>query len=180
MSTFRNVSPGTLFIQGFLRDGAGTLGVGATKYVNAGETFDGSNYYYRFTREGMIANGIDAVRADQEAILVRTVDDGIPFSDSAGNVPNNPRVYHVNLAAGNSQILDFSTDLGGPAIFMNLDTTEDIYVYLNGNLNARVDVGAGNSLSFAAGEILLSSVTISNTVSGAGPAVIQVIVANIA
>ena len=62
MSTFQNISNGVLYVQGFLRQGDGTLGVGAQVYVESGETFTGSNYYKRFTYAGMIADGIDITR----------------------------------------------------------------------------------------------------------------------
>ena len=180
MSTFQNVSGGTLWIQGFLRNGEnGTMGVGAETYVSPGSTFTGSNYFKRFTYTGMIAVGMSAERAADEAILLVTVDDGLPFTDTAINVPNNPKVYHETIAAGASVILDFETDLGGPALFTTLETDEAVSVYLNGATNARVDVAANSTVSLNVNELLLDSITISNLISGSSPATVQVIAANI-
>jgi len=177
MSTFRNISNGVLYVQGFLRQGDGTLGVGAQVYIDAGETFSGSNYYKRFTYDGMIANGVDATVAANEAILLVTVDDGLPFSETL-TAPNNPRVYHTVVVGGAAQELDFVTDLGGPAEFMTVETDGDLSIYLNGDTDARIDIDANSSYSFAYGELLINTLTITNRTSGGGTTNVQTIVAN--
>lgn len=176
MSTFRNITNGTLYIQGYLRSDAGALGVGAQSYVAPGATFTGSNYFKRFTYAGLIAAGVEARVAAQEAILEITVDDGGVFSNNI-SAPNTPRVYHSTLTAGQSATLNFTTDLGAPAEFLNLETDSFVYVTINGNSNAVVYVDANSSLSFSARELLIDQITIANTSSGATTATIQTIVA---
>ena len=177
MSTFRNIANGVLYVQGFLRQGDGTLGVGAQVYIEPNETFVGSNYYKRFTYDGMIADGVDATVAANEAILVTTVDDGLPFSETL-TAPNNPRVYHTTVTGGAAEELDFLTDLGGPAEFMTVETDGDLSVYLNGDTDARIDIDASSSYSFTNGELLINTITITNRTSGAGSTTVQTIVAN--
>ena len=180
MSTYLNLSNGALWIQGILRNGEdGAIGAGAMKEVKKGDSFTGSNYYDRFTYAGMISSGIDAVRAAEEAILLKTVDDGIPFSEEFSDTPNNPLVYHESIHAGTSAILDFETDLGSPALFMTIETNHDISVYLNGLSDARLDISANTSFGFQRGELLVSTITISNTSSGASTATVQVIVGTV-
>ena len=177
MSTFTNISNGVLYVQGFLRKGDGTLGVGAQVYIEQGESFSGSNYYKRFTYAGMVANGVDETVARSEAILETTVDDGLAFNESVAG-PNNPRVYLNDIAPASERLYDFQTDLGGPAEFCSIESDEDVHVYLNTNANARYTLAAGGSITFNAGELLLNNITIANAVSGASNATVQVIVAN--
>ncbi len=177
MSTFKNISNGALYIQGFLRQGDGTLGVGAQVYIEPGETFDGSNYYKRFTYTGMIESGISQSMAKNEAVLSIEVDDGLPFSENL-SAPNNPRVYHVEVEDETPEELDFLSDLGGSAEFMTIETDGDISVYINGNDNARIDISANSQYSFTYGELLIDSVIITNRTSGSSTSDVQVIVAN--
>jgi len=177
MSTFTNISNGVLYVQGFLRQGDGTLGVGAQVYIEQGGSFTGSNYYKRFTYDGMIANGVSAAIAQADAILETTVDDGLAFSESVAG-PNNPRVYNSGIGVGGEVLFDFQTDLGGPAEFCSIESDEDVHVWLNTNADSKYTLAAAGSITFNAGELLLNNVTISNSVSGAGPAVVQIIVAN--
>ena len=177
MSTFQNISNGVLYVQGFLRQGDGTLGVGAQVYVEIGGTFTGSNYYKRFTYVGMIADGVTETIAANEAILLTTVDDGLPFSDHL-LAPNNPLVYHSTVTGAGSVELDFATDLGSPAEFMTIETDGNISVFLNGETDARIDIDADSSYSFANGELIINSVTITNQSSGQTTSTIQTIVAN--
>ena len=178
MSTFRNISQGTLYIQGYLRSGDGAMGVGATSYLDPAATFTGSNYYDRFTYLGMIADGVTATDAALNAILLKTIDDGNPFTDTAIDVPNNPLVYNETILASAHTTLDFNADLGGPAMFMSLETDAALSVELNGKTDAIVAVETDSTLNFAVGELLLNQVKITNNNSGAS-ASIQVIVANI-
>lgn len=175
MSTFKNISPGVLYLQGYLRQANGVLGSGAVSYIAIGETFTGSNYYKRFTYDGLIAAGYTSAVAAEEAILEVVTDDGSVFSDSAATA-TVPYVYHESLTAGSSAVLNFATDLGGPAYFMTLESDQDIYCYLNGSATARINVEGGSQVSFSNGELLLNSITIANTISGASTATVQVIV----
>lgn len=177
MSTFKNISNGALYIQGFLRQGDGTLGVGAQVYIEPGETFDGSNYYKRFTYDGMIASGVSSTMAANESILSLIADDGLPFSDITG-APNNPRVYHPVIVDDSSWELDFVSDLGGSAEFMTVETDGDISVYLNGNENSRIDIDANSLYSFAYGELIIDSIIVTNRTSGSASTNVQIIVAN--
>ena len=120
MSVFKNISSGILYVQGFLREGDGTLGAGAIKYINPSETFTGSNYYKRFTYQVLIDSGVEESRAADEAILELITDDGLPFSENFTNIPNYPKVYHELIGAGDSVKLDFFKDLNGPALFMTI------------------------------------------------------------
>ena len=182
MSVFRNIAKESAYITGFLRYGDGNIGPGAQVILQKDEEFSGSNYFKRYTYQGMLNNGVDPTVAAEEAFLEIVTDDGIPFDLSAGNVPNNPRVYNSTILYGSEVLLDFETDLGGPALFTTIEVTgEDIYVYLNDSDDARVTVAAGSSLSFSSGELLLSSVRLANIISGASStAMVQTIVASIA
>lgn len=181
MSTFRNITQSLLVVQGYLRGCGGTLGVGAQKYIEPNEEFTGSNYYKRFTYDGLISNGYSADLAAENAILELVTDDGTPFSDSAVNSPNNPRVYYETLSPGEELELDFETDLGGPAMFFQMDTSENIYVYLNNNADARLYVSSAATQIFNNGELLLSKVTLDYTEADSGDpdVVVQIVVANI-
>jgi hypothetical protein len=180
MSVFRNIATSQCYITGFLRYGDGTVGPGASVVLEKDEEFSGSNYFKRFTYSGMISAGLDATTAANEAFLALVTDDGVPFDLAAGNTPNNPIVYNSTIAVGNDELFDFTTDLGGPALFTTIEVNdEDVYVYLNDSATARVTVTAGTTLSFANGELLLSSIRIGNTISGASSsAVVQIISAN--
>lgn len=181
MSVFRNIAKEQVVVQGFLRSGTGIVGPGAQVTLQKDEEFTGSNYFKRFTYQGMIDAGIDASVAAQEAFLVVVTDDGSAFELSNSNVPNNPRVYNDVIAFGDDQLFDFETDLGGPALFTSIEVSnEDVYVYLNDSSTARVTLAAGSTLTFSAGELLLSSVRISNIISGGSlNAVVQIIVSNV-
>ncbi len=177
MSTFTNISNGVLYIQGFLRQGDGTLGIGAQVYIEQGESFTGSNYYKRFTYAGMIANGVSEAVAGADSILITTVDDGLAFSETVTG-PNNPRVYNNDIAPASERLYDFIADLGGPAEFCTIESDEDVHVFLNTNANAKYTLAAGTSITFNAGELLLNNITVANAVSGAANAVVQIIAAN--
>lgn len=179
MSIFKNISNGHLYIQGFSKQGDGTLGLGSIRYLEKDEEFSGSNYYDRFTYAGLLAAGVDEEVAREEAVLEKIQNDGLAFSEIALNVPNNPKVYHVAIAPGGEQIFNFVEDLSGPAQFMTLETSENVSVYLNGNSDARIDVEANSSIAFSNNELLLNSIKVTNEISGAGIATLQIIVANV-
>jgi hypothetical protein len=183
MSVFRNItgSNNQVYVQGFLRLANGAIGQGAIKFLDSNDTFEGSNYFKRFTRDGMIEAGVDELVANEEALLEVVTDDGTAFDENAVNVPNNPRVFNEVIPVGDDVLIDFEDELGGPALFTTISVSgEDIYVYLNDSSDARVTVEDGTSLSFSAGELLLNSVRLSNTISGASStATVQIISANI-
>lgn len=168
MSTFRNISPGQTYVTGFLRTAHGAIGSGAQYFLEQGEEFEGSNYFKRYTYDGMIAAGVDAATAAEEAILEVVVDDGIPFDDAAADILNYVKVFNEIITVGNNVLIDFQDELGGPSYLTMIEISgEDVYVYLNDSSDARLTVVAGSTVSFSNGELLLSSIRIANTISGA-------------
>lgn len=181
MSVFRNITNGVLYVQGFLRQGDGTLGPGAISYVESGATFEASNYYKRFTVAGLVAAGVSSDQAAEQALFSVVTDDGLAFSDTS-SAPTSPKVYHETVTPGNSNLITFtdSSELNGPAYFLTVSTDNPVSVYLNDSTDARYDLGSSESLTFSNGELLLNSIRLALASSGASTATVQVIAATIA
>jgi hypothetical protein len=121
------------------------------RLLKDGETFTDCNYWKKFTAE---------VVGDEYAFIEVVTDDGSIYSDVAAE-----NVYSVGgsltLTTNYSDsIVDFVVDHGGPARFLmiqNLDEEIVINGELNGDSNVIFAVGAGETMMFNQGDLIITT-----------------------
>jgi hypothetical protein len=121
------------------------------RLLKDGETFTDCNYWKKFTAE---------VVGDEYAFIEVVTDDGSIYSDVAAE-----NVYSVGgsltLTTNYSDsIVDFVVDHGGPARFLmvqNLDEAIVINGELNGDSNVIFAVGAGETMMFNQGDLIITT-----------------------
>lgn len=121
------------------------------RLLKDGEEFTDCNYWKRFTAE---------VVGEEYAFIEVITDDGSIYSDVAEE--NTFTVgATVELTTNFADtVIDFVNDHGGPARFVmiqNLDGSIAITGELNGNTNITFAVGAGETMMFNQGDIVITS-----------------------
>ncbi len=136
-----------------------------------GAVFDDVNYWKRYA--------YPQVPLD-EAIIEVVTDDGIEWLDDRQT--NFPRVYDITAAGGSAfstNIADILSTTGGYAVFAqitNKSTTQDVTLRLNKDDSAIIDLPAGSTQSFQAGDVSISTIEIGNDAVGAVDAEVQILV----
>lgn len=125
---------------------------GKHRLLSDGDTFTDCNYWKRFTTE---------VMGEEFAFIEVISDDGSIYSDipdentfSVGETLTLTTDYEDN-------IVDFVTDYGSPARFLmiqNLDESLAIRGELNGDSNITFLVGAGETMMFNQGDMVITSI----------------------
>jgi len=121
------------------------------RLLKDGEQFTDCNYWKRFTAE---------VIGEEYAFIEVVTDDGSIYSD----VPEE-NTFSVGATVTLSTdyadtVIDFVTDYGGPARFLmvqNLDDTDAISGELNSDTNITFTVGAGETMMFNQGDMVITS-----------------------
>ena len=165
MSSFKNISGGTLFLQG-----PGSWVFTADK----DETVESCNYFKRFTAEG------GATEAAGTLLLELVSDDGSEWSRHA--IPNNTYIWHSTVSAGTSydaNVCHLATLLGGdPAEFCQIYTSAACKCKINGNADSILNLKADSYQVFNVNELLVSTLAFDATGSGATDVVVEVMGAN--
>jgi hypothetical protein len=136
-----------------------------------GVTFQDCNYYKRFCYPQVSL---------EDAILTLVTDDGSVYSDVASE-NTFPKSYSKNVFQGTvfaQNQFDILTDTGGYATFVqitNFAAATDVSVRSNGVTDAVVTVEHASTQVFNAGDLQISLIEVANNLSGATPALIEVI-----
>lgn len=135
-----------------------------------GEVFTDCNYWKRFAHPSLPL---------EEAFIEVLEDDGTVYSDRV--VDNTyPKVYDIVAAPGSgfgSNRADIAADSGSFALFAqitNKSESESVRIRLNGLNSAVMDLGAGNTQVFNAGEVTIGAIEVQNQGSEAVP--VQIVV----
>jgi hypothetical protein len=127
------------------------------RVLKDGETFRDSNYWKRFAYPQVPL---------EEAFIEVLEDDGIQYLDHESN--NYPKVYNLSAAANSdfqNNKANIFEETGGYAYFTqitNRSDSESIKVRLNKSTDAIFDLSAGNTQTFDAGDVSISSIEIKN------------------
>lgn len=135
-----------------------------------GQTFSDCNYWKRFA-----SDQIDAEHAFIEVVT----DDGSVYSDIASE-NTFPKVYDMAITQGTAftdNVIDILSDTGGHAVFVQIANqgTAAVRVRVNGTADAIFDLGASETQVFNAGDLSVTKLEFINSVSGGGPADVQVL-----
>jgi len=127
------------------------------RILKDGDTFRDCNYWKRFAYPQVSL---------EEAFIEVLEDDGIQYLDHGTN--NYPKVYNIT-AEENSDFQDNKADIlgdaGGYAYFTqitNKNDSQSIKIRLNGSTEAVLDLPAGHTQTFDAGDVSISSIEIKN------------------
>jgi hypothetical protein len=130
---------------------------GKYRLLSDGDTFTDCNYWKKFTTE---------VMGEEFAFIEVLSDDGSIYSDipeentfSVGQTLTLTTNYADN-------VVDFVTDHGAPARFLmiqNLDESIAIFGELNGDTNITFAVGAGETMMFNQGDMVITSIRLKST-----------------
>jgi cation diffusion facilitator CzcD-associated flavoprotein CzcO len=136
-----------------------------------GDQFTDCNYWKRFA--------YPQVPLEQAFIEVVT-DDGSVYSD-VSEENTFPKVYDLTVNNGttfSANVVDILGDTGGFAVFVQIanNGATAVKVRLNGVANAVFDLGASETQVFNHGDLSISKLEFSNTVSGGGNSAVQVLV----
>lgn len=135
-----------------------------------GEVFTDCNYWKRFAHPNLPL---------EEAFIEVVEDDGTIYSDRVAD-NTYPRVYDMVVAPGSgfsSNKADIAGDSGSFALFAQITNKSEsgsVRVRLNGLDSAVIDLGAGNTQVFNAGELTIGSIEVQN--DGTEEAPVQVVV----
>lgn len=136
-----------------------------------GDSFTDCNYWKRFA--------YPQVPLDQAFITV-TTDDGSVYSDVAEE-NTFPVVYDVEVGAdsdyGDNDVVDFVTDHGNAAVFVQIANqgSTAVKVRLNGVATAIFDLGSSETQVFNSGDLQVTMLEFANTVSGGSASDVQVL-----
>jgi hypothetical protein len=118
--------------------------------LNDGDTFTDCNYWKRFTSEVMGA---------EHSFIEVVTDDGSIYSDVAEENTFSVGATEVLSTSLADTVVDFVTDHGGPAKFLmvqNLDASIKITGELNGDTNITFLIGAGETMMFNQGDMVIT------------------------
>ena len=90
-----------------------------------------------------------------------------------------PKVYNLVVEAGSTyadNLCDFMADTGYAATFCQIETDNPVLVKLNDDENAVFGLADNTAQVFNKGDLVLSSLAIDNTASGASQAYVVVII----
>lgn len=140
------------------------------RILKDGEVFTDCNYWKRFAYPQVSL---------EEAFIEILEDDGTIYSDSLSD-NTYPKVYDILAAPGSGfseNKADIQGDSGSFALFAqitNKSETEPARIRINGLDSAVIDLGAGNTQVFNAGEVTIGSLEVENTSSESIP--VQIVV----
>lgn len=125
---------------------------GKYRLLSDGDTFTDCNYWKKFTTE---------VMGEEFAFIEVLDDDGSIYSDIPEE--NTFSVGQTLTLTTNyaDSVVDFVTDHGAPARFLmiqNLDESITIFGELNGDTNITFAVGAGETMMFNQGDMVITSI----------------------
>lgn len=135
-----------------------------------GEVFTDCNYWKRFASPPLPL---------EEAFIEVLEDDGTIYSDTISN-NTYPKVYDISAEAGTGfaqNKADIEGDSGSFALFAqitNKSETTPVRIRLNGLDSAIIDLSAGNTQVFNAGEVTIGTIEVEN--SGSETVQVQMIV----
>ena len=146
------------------------------RLLSDGEVFTDCNYWKRFAYPNVPL---------EEAFIEVVTDDGSVYSDMSGE-STFPRVWDVTAVGGTTfatedNIVDIAGESGGHAVFVQITNKntagsgEDVKIRLNGLTNATLDLAAGDTQIFNAGDLSVSHIAIDNSASGAGDVDVQIV-----
>ena len=141
------------------------------RVLKDGDTFEDVNYWKRFAYPQVPLN---------EAFIEVISDDGIEWLDDRQT--NFPRVYDITAVGGSdfsANIANILATTGGYAVFAqitNKSTTQDVSLRLNKDDSAIIDLPAGSTQSFQAGDVSISTIEVRNNANGAVDADVQILV----
>lgn len=128
-----------------------------TRVLKDGETFTDCNYWKRFATPAL---------SPEEAFIEVLEDDGTVWSDY---IPQNsyPKVYDIVAGPGSSfadNRADIAGDSGSFALFAQITNkgSDPVRVRLNGMETAIIDLDAGSTQVFNAGELSIALVEVAN------------------
>jgi hypothetical protein len=130
-----------------------------------GEVFVDCNYWKRFAYPSVPL---------EEAFIEVVEDDGTVYSDVVSN-NTYPKVYDISAASGSDfsdNKADIKGDSGSFALFAQITNKSDtdVRIRLNGLDSAIIDLGAGNTQVFNAGEVTIGVIEVENS----GPNLVHV------
>lgn len=140
-----------------------------TRVLKDGDVFTDCNYWKRFATP---------ILPPEEAFIEVVEDDGTVWSDY--NPQNSyPKVYDLVVAAGSSfsaNRADIAGDSGSWALFAQITNkgSESVRVRLNGMNTAVIDLDAGSTQVFNAGELSIALLEMANPNSD--PVHVQIVV----
>ena len=125
---------------------------GKYRLLSDGDTFTDCNYWKKFTTE---------VMGEEFAFIEVVSDDGSIYSDIPEE--NTFSVGQTLTLTTNytDSVVDFVTSYGSPARFLmiqNLDETITVFGELNGDTNITFAVGAGETMMFNQGDMVITSI----------------------
>lgn len=146
MSTFKNNTPNRLILP---------TPKGAQRILNPGDTFEGSNYYKRFTDLTVVSDDGSAWAVDEP---------------SAGSVKRTRTVTVANGSTWAANAIDFLTLLGAPAHYIQIEVTSgEVQYRFNGDTHAEAGSILSNaeSQTFERDDFLAESIEFDASYSGA-------------
>lgn len=126
------------------------------RVLKDGDTFTDVNYWKRFAYPQVSL---------EDAFIEIVTDDGIPYLDH--QQVNFPKVYDINAEANSDydeNQADIIGETGGSAVFAQITNkgSEDVKIKLNNKTDAVIDLPAGSTQVFNAGDVFISSIKIKN------------------
>lgn len=126
------------------------------RVLKDGETFTDVNYWKRFAYPQVSL---------EDAFIEIVSDDGIPYFDN--QQINYPKVYDLTALAGSDYDQNEANIIGdtnGSAVFAQITNKgqEDVKIKLNNQNDAIIDLPAGSTQVFNAGDVAISNVKIKN------------------
>jgi hypothetical protein len=126
------------------------------RVLKDGDTFTDVNYWKRFAYPQVSL---------EDAFIEIVTDDGIPYLDH--QQVNFPKVYDITAEANSDydeNQADIIGETGGSAVFAQITNkgSEDVKIKLNNKTDAVIDLPAGSTQVFNAGDVFISGIKIKN------------------
>lgn len=121
------------------------------RLLKDGEEFTDCNYWKKFTSE---------VVGEENSFIEVVVDDGSIYNDDHSENTFTVGATVTLTTDFADTVINFVDDHGGPARFImvqNLDGTDGLFGELNGNSNITFYVGAGETMMFNQGDVVVTS-----------------------
>lgn len=140
------------------------------RILKDGEIFTDCNYWKRFAHPQLPL---------EEAFIEVLEDDGTIYSDSLAD-NTYPKVYDITALPGtdfSQNKADIQGDSGSFALFAqitNKSEADSVRIRINGLDSAIIDLGAGNTQVFNAGEVTIGSLEVENNGEDSVP--VQIVV----
>lgn len=153
-----------------------TIYVAGPKNINRkladGETFTDCNYWKKFAYPQLSLD---------EAFIEVVTDDGSVYSDveeeNTYPLVSDVTVTHGTTYTSDGNTVDFLGDNGSSATFVQIanNGSTAVKVKLNGSSTAIFDLGGGETQVFNNGDLQITKLQFSNTLSGGSTATVQVL-----